>query len=48
MERKEGWTLAEQDSEACLDGVQRLVNQVDWDADAVGEPPRERLRHSPI
>ncbi|MEV7451783.1 IS701 family transposase [Streptomyces nigra] len=35
LERKNGWTLAEQAGEVCPDGMQRLLNQADWDADAV-------------
>ncbi|MGW4026079.1 transposase [Streptomyces sp. NPDC005009] len=32
---KNGWTPAEQAGELCPDGMQRLLNQDDWDADAV-------------
>ncbi len=35
LERKNGWTLAEQAGELCPDGMQRLLNQAAWDADAV-------------
>uniref|UniRef100_UPI0011DF6A93 transposase n=1 Tax=Streptomyces azureus TaxID=146537 RepID=UPI0011DF6A93 len=35
LERKEGWTPAEQAGELCPDGMQRLLNQADWAADAV-------------
>ncbi|HEV2124508.1 MAG TPA: IS701 family transposase [Chloroflexota bacterium] len=35
VERKNGWQLAEQIGEATPDGVQRLLNAADWDADAV-------------
>nr|WP_149824763.1 IS701 family transposase [Streptomyces tailanensis] len=40
LERKNGWTLAEQAGEACPDGMQRLLNQADWDADAVRDEVR--------
>lgn len=40
LERKNGWTLAEQASELCPDGMQRLLNQADWDADAVRDEVR--------
>jgi SRSO17 transposase len=40
LERKNGWTLAEQAGEACPDGIQRLLNQADWDADAVRDEVR--------
>ncbi len=35
VERKNGWQLAEQLGEVTPDGVQRLLNAADWDADAV-------------
>jgi SRSO17 transposase len=35
LERKNGWTLAEQAGELTPDGMQRLLNQADWDADAL-------------
>jgi SRSO17 transposase len=35
LERKNGWTLAEQAGEASPDGMQRLLYGADWDADAV-------------
>lgn len=31
LERKNGWTLAEQAGERCPDGMQRLLNQEDWE-----------------
>ena len=40
-QRKNGWQLAEQMGEARPDGVQRLLNAADWDADRV----RDDLRH---
>ena len=40
-ERKNGWQLAEMAEESCPDGMQRLLNQAMWDADAV----RDDLRH---
>ena len=47
LERKNGWTLAEQAGEASPDGMQRLLASADWDTDAVrddlrGGPPRRR------
>ncbi|MDQ3704533.1 MAG: IS701 family transposase [Chloroflexota bacterium] len=35
VERKNGWQLAEHIGEGTPDGVQRLLNAADWDADAV-------------
>jgi SRSO17 transposase len=40
LQRKNGWTLAEQADERCPDGMQRLLNQADWDADAVRDEVR--------
>jgi SRSO17 transposase len=40
VERKNGWQLAEQIGEATPDGVQRLLNAADWDADAVRDDLR--------
>lgn len=40
MDRKSGWTLAEQAGELYPDGMQRLLNQADWDADAVRDEVR--------
>jgi SRSO17 transposase len=40
LERKNGWTLAEQAGELCPDGMQRLLNQADWSADAVRDDVR--------
>jgi len=39
-ERKNGWHLAELLGEATPDGVQRLLNAADWDADAVRDDLR--------
>ena len=33
LERKKGWTLAEQAGEASPDGMQRLLATADWDED---------------
>ena len=33
LERKNGWTLAEQAGEVCPDGMQRLLRRADWDVD---------------
>ena len=35
LERKNGWTLAEQAGEASPEGMQRLLATADWDADRV-------------
>ncbi|MBB0228437.1 hypothetical protein FOE67_02645 [Streptomyces calidiresistens] len=35
LERKNGWTLAEQAGELCPYDMQRLLNQANWDANAV-------------
>jgi SRSO17 transposase len=40
-ERKNGWQLAEWAQEPCPDGMQRLLNQALWDADAVRQELRE-------
>ena len=40
VERKNGWQLAEQMGEAGPQGVQRLLNGSDWDADAVRDDLR--------
>lgn len=39
-ERKNGWQLAELSGETSPDGVQRLLNQAHWDADAVRDDLR--------
>lgn len=40
LERKNGWTLAEQAGESSPDGMQRLLAAADWDADAVRDDLR--------
>jgi SRSO17 transposase len=40
-ERKNGWQLAEMAQESCPDGMQRLLNQAHWDADAVRDELRQ-------
>ena len=40
VERKNGWQMAEVMGEATPDGVQRLLNAADWDADAVRDDLR--------
>src|SRR5712691_10469228 len=44
VERRNGWQLAEQAGERTPDGVQRLLNAAQWEADAV----REDLRASVV
>jgi hypothetical protein len=41
LERKNGWTLAEQAGHGCPDGIQRLLNAADWDADGVRDDIRD-------
>jgi SRSO17 transposase len=41
LERKNGWTLAEQAGEGNPDGMQRLLNAADWSADAVRDHVRD-------
>jgi SRSO17 transposase len=41
LERKNGWTLAEQAGEANPDGMQRLLSTADWDAGQVRDDLRE-------
>src|SRR5947199_2004860 len=41
VERKNGWQLAEHLGESGPQGVQRLLNAADWDADAVRDDLRE-------
>ncbi|MET9179862.1 IS701 family transposase [Kitasatospora aureofaciens] len=41
LERKNGWSLAERAGEDCPDGMQRLLNSADWDADAVRDDVRD-------
>jgi hypothetical protein len=33
LERKNGWTLAEQAGERAPDGMQRLLQRADWNVD---------------
>ncbi|MHA6765427.1 IS701 family transposase [Streptacidiphilus sp. PAMC 29251] len=40
LERKNGWTVAEQVGQVRPDGVQRLLNHSEWDADAVRDDVR--------
>ncbi|WP_449657850.1 IS701 family transposase [Streptomyces lancefieldiae] len=40
LERKNGWTLAEEAGELRPDGMQRLLNEADWDAAAVRDEVR--------
>jgi SRSO17 transposase len=40
LERKNGWTLAEQAGEVCPDGMQRLLRRADWDVDGVRDDLR--------
>jgi SRSO17 transposase len=41
VERKNGWQLAEAAGERTPDGMQRLLNAANWDADAVRDDLRE-------
>ena len=41
LERKNSWWLAEQAGELTPDGMQRLLNGADWDADGVREDLRD-------
>ncbi|WP_460113744.1 IS701 family transposase [Streptomyces platensis] len=41
LERKNGWTLAEQVGQLRPDGVQRLLNHADWDENAVRDDVRD-------
>jgi SRSO17 transposase len=41
VERKNGWTLAEQAGDATPDAMQRLLNHADWDADLVRDDLRD-------
>jgi SRSO17 transposase len=40
LERKNGWTLAEQAGEVSPDGMQRLLRRADWDVDGVRDDVR--------
>ena len=41
LERKNGWTLAEQAGEVSPDGMQRLLRRADWDVAGVRDDVRE-------
>ncbi|MEV4928157.1 IS701 family transposase, partial [Streptomyces roseoverticillatus] len=41
LERKNGWTLAEEAGHAGPDRIHRLLNRIDWDADEVLDNVRE-------
>jgi SRSO17 transposase len=40
-ERKNSWTIAEQAGDLCPDGMQRLLNAYQWDAEEVRDDLRE-------
>jgi SRSO17 transposase len=41
LERKNGWTLAEQAGEVSPDGMPRLLRRADWDVDGVRDDVRD-------
>ena len=41
LERKNGWTLAEQAGHTAPDRIHRLLNRIDWDADEVLDDVRD-------
>lgn len=41
LDRKNGWTLAEQAGDLSPDGMQRLLRWADWDVDAVRDEVRD-------
>ncbi|NEB72655.1 transposase, partial [Streptomyces fulvissimus] len=41
LERKNGWTVAEEAGHCGPDRIQRLLNRIDWDADGVLGDVRE-------
>jgi SRSO17 transposase len=43
LERKNGWTLAEQAGEQAPDGMQRLLRWADWDIDGVRDDVRDHV-----
>jgi SRSO17 transposase len=43
LERKNGWTLAEQAGERAPDGMQRLLRWADWDIDGVRDDVRDHV-----
>jgi SRSO17 transposase len=46
LERKNGWTLAEQAGELGPDGMQRLLRRADWDVDGVRDDVRAYVAES--
>ena len=46
LERKNGWTLAEQAGEVSPDGMQRLLRRADWDVDGVRDDVRDYVMGS--
>jgi SRSO17 transposase len=47
LERKNGWTLAEQAGEVSPDGMQRLLRRADWDVDGVRDDVRGYVAETP-
>jgi len=43
LDRKNGWTLAEQAGDISPDGMQRLLRWADWDIDAVRDDLRDHV-----
>ncbi|MFF0391767.1 IS701 family transposase [Kitasatospora sp. NPDC004615] len=43
LERKNGWTVAEEAGHGGPDRIQRLLNRIDWDADGVLDDVREYI-----
>ncbi|MFD7924018.1 transposase, partial [Streptomyces sp. NPDC059740] len=41
LERKNGWTVAEEAGHGGPDRIQRLMNRIDWDTDGVLDDVRE-------
>ncbi|WP_406088876.1 IS701 family transposase [Kitasatospora purpeofusca] len=41
LERKNGWTVAEEAGHGCPDRIQRLLNRIDWDAEGVLDDVRQ-------
>ncbi|WP_432489695.1 transposase, partial [Kineococcus sp. SYSU DK018] len=41
LERKNGWTLAEQAGEVSPDGMQRLLRRADWDVEGARDDVRD-------
>ena len=46
VERKNGWRLAEATGERTPDGMQRLLNAANWDADEVRDDLRDYVERS--